>query len=118
MWPRPLGNSHVIKEDRHMQQCWKAPRGCSLKEGKYCRDPDCILEVWFPYSLGFDLIRFVLPATSNMWNVSLRVSQGKVIHWEISQCPQGKSFEILRKYFVLIYIGKVLIIKLISCNSI
>jgi len=92
------------------------------RKGKDHSGPDCILKMWVyshtqcPYTLGFDLVRFILPTTSSTGIASLRVSQGKIIHWETSKCPQGKSSEILVKCFVLICIGKVPIIKLISCN--
>lgn len=125
-WHRPLGNGHAIKEGRgvqHWSRSREAPHGLQ-KRGKDHPGPDCVLKVCsyslaqLPYSLGFHFIRCGLPTASSVGSASPRVGRGKIIRWEISKCPQGKSFEILLKCFVLIYIGKVPIIKLISCNSI
>lgn len=102
------GKLHGTMRSRKGKDCWGP--GCVLEACFYC----CTL---FLYYLGFGLIRFILPiAPCSLGGASLRVSE-KIIHWEISKMPPGKSFKIIPKCFVLIYIGKVPIIKLISLNS-
>lgn len=102
------GKLHGTMHCRKGKDCWGP--GCVLEAGFYC----CTL---FLYNLCFDLIRFLLPtAPCSLGGASLRVAETKSFTGKSPKVPQGKSFKIIPKCFVLIYIDKVPIIKLISLN--